>query len=248
MLAYEVFCRVCDVFDNRAVGIDYAMVIGLAAAAGAGRMLGLTPQQIVHAIGIYVAGGVALNQTRVGTLSNWKACAAAEAARQAIFAVQLAQAGMTGPNQVFEGPDGFFARISRKPFALPKLGGGGAPFGIMHCFTKRFTLGQFAQTVAQAAVEARAFFADVGEIARGEYPGVAQGDPGHGGQSRQMAAADPRDRRPQHALCGRGGADLRHGRGAALRRPVSARPAPARPGRPGARACRPTRPIASGRR
>jgi 2-methylcitrate dehydratase len=166
VLAYEVFCRVCDVFDNRAVGIDYAMVIGIAAAAGAGRMLGLTPQQMVHAIGIYVAGGVALNQTRVGTLSNWKACAAAEATRQAIFAAQLAQAGMTGPNQVFEGPDGFFARISRQPFALPALGGGDAPFGIMHCFTKRFTLGQFAQTVAQAGVEARAFFTDPAAIAQ----------------------------------------------------------------------------------
>jgi 2-methylcitrate dehydratase len=165
VLAYEVFCRVCDVFDNRAVGVDYAMVIGLAAAVGAGRMLGLTSQQIVHAIGISVAGGVALNQTRVGTLSNWKACAAAESARQAIFAVQLAQAGMTGPNQVFEGPDGFFSRVNRKPFALPKLGGGAQPFGIMHCFTKRFTLGQFAQTVVQAAVEARSLFADVGEIA-----------------------------------------------------------------------------------
>jgi 2-methylcitrate dehydratase len=166
VLAYEVFCRVCDVFDNRAVGIDYATIVGLAATVGAGRMLGLTPQQIVHAIGIHVAGGVALNQTRVGTLSNWKAGAAADAARTAIFAVELAQGGMTGPAQVFEGPDGFFSRINRKPFGLPKLGGGGAPFGIMHCFTKRFTLGQFAQTVAQAAVEARAFFADIGEIAQ----------------------------------------------------------------------------------
>jgi 2-methylcitrate dehydratase len=108
---------------------------------------------------------VALNQTRVGTLSNWKACAAAEAARTAIFAVQLAQAGMTGPNQVFEGPDGFFDRISRKPFTLARLGGGTEPFAIMHCFTKRFSLGQFAQTVVQAAVEARPFFAGVGEIA-----------------------------------------------------------------------------------
>jgi 2-methylcitrate dehydratase len=147
VLTYEVFCRVCDVFDNRAVGIDYATIVGLAAAVGAGRMLGLTPQEMVHAIGIYVAGGVALNQTRVGTLSNWKACAAAEAARKAIFAVQLAQAGMTGPNQVFEGPDGFFNRINRRPFALPKLGGGGETFGMMHCFTKRFTLGQFAQNI-----------------------------------------------------------------------------------------------------
>jgi 2-methylcitrate dehydratase len=164
VLAYEVFCRVCDVFDNRAVGLDYATIVGIAATVSTGRMLGLTPQEMVHAIGIYVAGGVALNQTRVGALSNWKACAAAEAGRKAIFAVQLAQAGMTGPNQVFEGPDGFFKRISRKPFTLPALGGGGAPFGMMHCFAKRFTLGQFAQTVAQAAVEARSFFTSTDEI------------------------------------------------------------------------------------
>ena len=71
---------------------------------------------------------------------------------------------MTGPSHVFEGRDGFFNRINRKPFRLPKLGGGGEPFGMMRCFTKRFALGQYSQTVAQAAVEARSFFADVGEI------------------------------------------------------------------------------------
>jgi 2-methylcitrate dehydratase len=165
VLTYEVFCRVCDVLDNRAIGVDYATIIGLAAVAGAGRMLGLAPRQIMHAIDIHVAGNVALNQTRVGALSNWKACAAAEASRKAIFAVQLAQAGMTGPNEVFEGRDGFFKRINRKPFRLPQLGGGDAPFGILHCFTKRFALGQYSQTVAQAAAEARAFFADIAEIA-----------------------------------------------------------------------------------
>src|SRR5262249_38482042 len=71
---------------------------------------------------------------------------------------------MTGPNQVFEGPNGFFNVISRKPFKLPRLGGGGEPFGIMHAFTKRFALGQYSQTVAQAAVEARQFFKETGEI------------------------------------------------------------------------------------
>jgi 2-methylcitrate dehydratase len=162
VLTYEVFCRVCDVLDNRAIGMDYATIIGLAAVAGAGRMLGATEQQIVHAIEIYVAGNVALNQTRAGEVSNWKACAAAEASRKAIFAVQLAQSGMTGPDQVFEGRDGFFKRI--KSFSLPKFGGGDVPFGITHCFAKRFALGQFAQTVVQAAVEARSFFADIGEI------------------------------------------------------------------------------------
>jgi 2-methylcitrate dehydratase len=165
VLTYEVFCRVCDVLDNRAIGVDYATIIGLAAVVGAGRMLALAPRQIMHAIDIYVAGNVALNQTRVGALSNWKACAAAEASRKAIFAVQLAQAGMTGPNEVFEGRDGFFKRINRKPFRLPQLGGGDTPFGMLHCFTKRFALGQYSQTVAQAAAEARSFFADIAEIA-----------------------------------------------------------------------------------
>ena len=164
VLTYEVFCRFLDVVDNRAIGIDYATVIGLAAVVGAGRMMGLMPKQIVQAICIYVAGNVALNQTRAGTLSNWKACSGAEASRNAIFAVQLAQSGMTGPSQVFEGRDGFFNRINRKPFSLPKLGGGGEPFGIMHCFTKRFAVGQFSQTVVQAAVEARSSFSDVSEI------------------------------------------------------------------------------------
>jgi hypothetical protein len=72
-------------------------------AAAGGRLMGLTQEKIVHAIGIYVAGGTAINQTRVGILSNWKACASAEASRNAIFAAELAQASMTGPNEVFEG-------------------------------------------------------------------------------------------------------------------------------------------------
>ena len=63
---------------------------------------------------------------------------------------------MTGPKPGFRRADGFFNVISRKPFELPKLG---EPFGIMHAFTKRFSLGQYSQTVAQAACEARSVLA-----------------------------------------------------------------------------------------
>jgi 2-methylcitrate dehydratase len=94
-------------------------------------------------------------------MSNWKAFAAADACRKAMFSVQLVQNGMTGPRQVFEGRDGFFNVISRKPFTLPKLG---EPYGIMRAFTKRYPLGEFSQTVAQAAVEARQHFTDTGDI------------------------------------------------------------------------------------
>jgi 2-methylcitrate dehydratase len=131
------------------------------ATVGASRLMGLTPQQMVHAIGITVGGNTALNQGRVGTLSNWKDFASAEASRKAIFSAQLAQAGMTGPSRIFEGPSGFFNVISRKSFDLPKLG---EPYGIMKAFTKRFPLGQYSQTVAEAAAQLRSFFANTDEI------------------------------------------------------------------------------------
>ena len=164
VLAYEVFCKVSDVFNYQAIGMDYATVAGLAGAIGAARLMGLTREQMVHAIAFTVAGNNAVSQTRRGTLSNWKACSAAEACRKAIFAAQLARAGMTGPEQVFEGREGFFNLVKMKPFALPKLGGHGEPFGIMRAITKRFALGQYAQTAAQAAAEARPFFKDVNDI------------------------------------------------------------------------------------
>ena len=59
------------------------------------------------------------------------------------------------------GATGFFKVMSRKPVAPPQLG---EPFGIRRCFTKRFPLGQFSQTVAQAAVEARSYFKSPDEI------------------------------------------------------------------------------------
>jgi hypothetical protein len=51
--------------------------------------------------------------------------------------------------------------ISRKSFDLPKLG---EPFGIMKAFTKRFPLGQYSQTVAEAAAQLRSFFVNTNEI------------------------------------------------------------------------------------
>src|SRR5262245_21685133 len=161
-LAYEAFCKLADVLDTRSIGLDQATILGPAAVVGASRLMRLTAEQMVHAIGITVGGNTAINQGRVGTLSNWKDFACAEASRKAIFSAQLAQAGMTGPAQVFEGPLGFFHAITRKPFELPKLG---EPYGIMRAFTKRFPLGQYSQTVAEAAAQSRAFFRSVDEIA-----------------------------------------------------------------------------------
>jgi 2-methylcitrate dehydratase len=162
VLAYEVFCKVADVFDYLGNGIDHSTITGIAAVVGASRLMGLTAAQMVQAIGITVGGNTATRQGRADELSNWKAFAAADACRKAIFSAQLAQNGMTGPGQVFEGRYGFFKVMGRAPVAPPQLG---EPFGMRRAFTKRFPLGQFSQTVAQAAVEARPFFKNPDDIA-----------------------------------------------------------------------------------
>lgn len=161
VLAYEVFCKIADVYDYLGNGIDHSTITGIAAVVGAGRLMGLSPEQMVQAIGITVGGNTATRQGRADTLSNWKAFAAADACRKAIFSVRLAHNGMTGPSNVFEGRYGFFEVMSRTPVMVPQLG---EPYGIRRAFTKRFPLGQFSQTVAEAAVEARPFFKSPDEI------------------------------------------------------------------------------------
>jgi 2-methylcitrate dehydratase len=162
VLAYEVFCKMADTFDYLGSGVDHSTITGFAAVVGASRLMDLSREQMVHAIGITVGGNTAIRQGRADTLSNWKAFAAADASRKAIFSAQLAQNGMTGPDHVFEGRLGFFNLIRQKPAAPLQLG---EPYGIRRAFTKRFPVGQFSQTVAQAAVEARPFATNPDEIA-----------------------------------------------------------------------------------
>jgi 2-methylcitrate dehydratase len=162
VLAYEGFCKIADVFDYLGNGIDHSTITGMGAVVGAGRLTGLSPAQMVQAIGITVGGNTATRQGRADELSNWKAYAAADACRKAMFAIELAQAGMTGPGKVFEGRYGFFKVMGKAPVETVQLG---EPFGIRRAFTKRFPLGQFSQTVAQAAVEARPSFKSADEIA-----------------------------------------------------------------------------------
>ena len=161
VLSYEVFCKIADTFDYLGSGVDHSTMTGFAAVVGASRLMGLSLEQMVQAIGITVGGNTAIRQGRTDTLSNWKAFAAADASRKAIFSAQLAQSGMTGPSNVFEGRLGFFNLISHKPTAPLQLG---EPYGIRRAFTKRFPLGQFSQTAAEAAVEARQFVRNPDEI------------------------------------------------------------------------------------
>jgi len=165
VIAYEIFCRLCDVLENKQLGFDHVVMGGIGSVAGASRLLGLNREQTIEAINLTVTPYVALNQTRVENVSKWKACGYANANRNAVFAAQLAKRGMTGPGPAFEGRDAFFRVVSRKPFELAPFGGSGRPFKIMECSTKRYPLGQYSQTVVQAALDMRALIGDVRNVA-----------------------------------------------------------------------------------
>jgi 2-methylcitrate dehydratase len=165
VLAYEVFCRICDQADLKPLGWDHVTVGGIASVAAGAKLLGLEGRKLAEAFNLGIAPNIALYQTRIGNVSMWKGCAYANASRNALFAVMLAERGMTGPSPIFEGVGGYFKAVTRAPFELAALGGHAHPYRIMECSIKRFPLGQYSQTVVEAALQARAKIRSVEEIA-----------------------------------------------------------------------------------
>ena len=153
--AYEAFCRLGDAATLRYRGYDHVTNGCIASVLGATRSLGLDEEQTHQALNLGIAPNIALGQTRGGVLSHWKGCAYANASRNAVFATMLAQRGMTGPEPIFEGEHGFFRAVTQDPYTLETFGGGDVPYKITECSIKRFPLGQYSQTVVQAALEAR---------------------------------------------------------------------------------------------
>src|SRR5215470_2723514 len=96
-VAYEVQCRLCDAASIRARGWDHTAYGSISSTLAASKLLGLSHEQTVHALGIAGTTGTALRLTRAGELSMWKGCAFAFASRNGVFAAMLASAGMTGP-------------------------------------------------------------------------------------------------------------------------------------------------------
>ncbi len=128
VVGYEIFGRLCDAMDIRSVW-DHSTLGAIASAGAAANVLGLQPAQVAHALSIATVSNNALGQTRQGELSDWKAGAFPNAARQGLFAALLAREGMTGPEAPFEGPKGFWEAVSQS-FELAPFDGTSTPWKI----------------------------------------------------------------------------------------------------------------------
>lgn len=166
VLAYEIQMRLQDAASLNKRGWDQACYVLVATAAAVSRLMGLDVGRTTQAINIALNGHIALRQVRSGTLSDWKGCSAANAARNAVFAAQLARAGMTGPAPIFEGEMGVFAQVTG-PFELD-IGSFGSPdnrdYAILRSLTKTFPTNGELHTAIWAALELRNGIDDMGAI------------------------------------------------------------------------------------
>ncbi len=167
VVGYEVQCRLCDAASLRARGWDHVIYGSLSTALVAGKLLKLSEEQMLHALGLAGVPNIALRQTRVGELSMWKGCAFANAARNGIFAALLANEGMTGPTPIFEGEMGLWKQVSG-PFRLRRMGDSRVRFKILESSIKFYPAEYHAQSAIQAALELRRQVKHSEEISRVE--------------------------------------------------------------------------------
>jgi 2-methylcitrate dehydratase len=158
-IAYELGVTLCDSASLRAHGWDHVNYIAIGVAAGAGRMLELEADRIEHAISIATVPHAAMRQTRAGELSMWKGAAAANASRNALAAVLLAEAGMTGPFRPFDGEMGFIAQLlggeTFDDAPLASVREGAPPSRILDTYVKCWPVEYHAQSAVDAALQLR---------------------------------------------------------------------------------------------
>jgi 2-methylcitrate dehydratase len=144
-VAYELQGELAWNAPVRDKGWDHVTHTVLSAAAGAGAILDLDHEQLRNAVGIAGTAHNALRVTRTGGINEWKGIASANAARNGVYACLLAENGMEGPVNLFEGQKGWKQIISGE-FDVDLDPGCERVFDTM---TKRYV----AETYAQSAVE-----------------------------------------------------------------------------------------------
>ncbi len=110
IIAYEVEMRLCEIGRPgvREYGWHHATLSAFAAPFAAARMLKLTPEQTVQAVGICASRTCCLGAVTAGKLTNMKNTVDPWAARMAVESAMLAQRGYSGPEHIFDGKEGLF--------------------------------------------------------------------------------------------------------------------------------------------
>jgi len=154
IISYELQCRFVDSVPFNDNGWDQPVPGVMACALACGRLLELSRAAMHEALALAIIPNLCTYQARAGELSMWKGCAAGNAARNGIFAAQLAQHGLTGPDEAIEGRWGLQHALGR--FAWAPFGGRGGPFRLTQTHLKYFPAVVHSQSPITAAIELHA--------------------------------------------------------------------------------------------
>lgn len=153
-ISYEIQCRFVDSVPFNDNGWDQPVPGVLACALAAGRMLGLSRSAMRDAMGLALIPNLSTYQTRAGELSMWKGSAAANGARQGVFAAMLAAEGMTGPYEIFEGVFGVWKQTLGKAYEIrPFASGPNDTFAIAESNIKKYPVRDSCQLPVDTARE-----------------------------------------------------------------------------------------------
>src|SRR5215468_4649811 len=111
VIAYEIEMRLCEIGRPgvREYGWHHATLSAFAAPVAAGRVLRLTPEQMVSAIGISAARTFCPGAVTAGKLTNMKNTVDPWAGRMGAESALLAREGFSGPEHIIDGKEGLFA-------------------------------------------------------------------------------------------------------------------------------------------
>lgn len=155
--AYEVQLRFSDLPVEKNLwhrGWHHTAACSYAAAAGAGRMLGLDAPQIANAMALAGARSNTFSEIRHGDIEMDKALSAPIVASQAVLYALLARQGFTGCSTLLEGPYGFGAAVAGGVDVTPLVPERG-DFRIMKIGLKPYPVEGMTPAMVQAAIELR---------------------------------------------------------------------------------------------
>lgn len=156
-VAYEIMCRFTDAVPFNTAGWDQPVTGAMATAMAAGKLMGLDREEMAHALALSAIPNLCTYQTRAGELSMWKGCAGPNGARNGVFAAMLAEEGMTGPFEAFEGVFGIWNQAMGGQHFDVSFGPAdkAGPWGIVQTNIKTFPVRDSCQLPIMTALDLR---------------------------------------------------------------------------------------------
>ena len=155
VLAYEFEQRIClfAVPGVRERKWHHATLTQFVSPIVAGKLLGLTVDQMVNAIGINGSHNHTIGCPTAGKLTMMKNTVDPMAVQSGVFAALMAQKGYSGTEAVFEGKEGFMDVFGPKWDEDKLLGGLGDSYKILECSMKAFPTEALTHTHLSATLK-----------------------------------------------------------------------------------------------